>query len=140
VIKHLQFSVQASISGILVCLLVACSASDLTIPSRLPDSTRTPPVYPSATQVVVTPYSDVLTDNMQLSFVTSDKTSDILAYYKDVLTRENWEFDGHVPAPHNYYSFSWKGNVKDPVFGMQLVIDENNPTTVKVTLLQHVGR
>ncbi len=116
------------------------SASDLTIPSRLPDSTRTPPIYPSATQVVVTTYPGGFTENVQLSFVTSDKTDDILAYYKDVLTSENWEFDGLVSTPSNYYSFTWIGNVKDPVFGMELVIDENNPTTVKVTLLKELAR
>lgn len=89
---------------ILVLLVsVACMPST---PSAPPSSTQQPPSYPGAKQVKTWKTDGMRGPVQHATFTTGDPSETILAFYKNTLLKDGWEFNQDL-STSNKFSFVW---------------------------------
>jgi hypothetical protein len=90
------------------------------------------PVYPGAQQVQ---FQDIQTDTPRrvIAFQVVDKPEAVVAWYRDVLTRNGWENDQETPEP-NSLDFSWTNNCLETTYSFDGTLEPRNDGKTDVNL------
>ena len=118
----------------MLLILNGCSGSGWNL--RTPPSTaQSPPVYPNASSVQTQTVAwDYPTPKRVTNFNTDAESDTILAYYKEVLTKDGWEVSASDQKGRLH--FYWTGGC--PVYGIDVIVESvvTKQTSVRLEVIE----
>lgn len=123
-------------SAILISL-TACSAFPPSNPAKPTPNVQNLPLYPNAQKIAVQDLPGGRSSFKRLtSFETNDKPEEVLAFYRNVLSKEGWEPMNQPTQQPDMLIFDWGNGVGQPGYRMAIVVKppDSGLTLVEVTV------
>src|SRR4051794_18246177 len=120
-------------------LLLGFSGCSLIPAPTPPSSTQYPPIYPGAQQVqtqILSTYAGPYNDK-HISFQTTDRPEDVLAFYRTTLSKDGWQ-PPPVSAPSNTLFMGWVDGSANPAFRLEIVMKSTTNGVIQVELTLNV--
>ena len=127
----------AALSAVALLLLTAAGCV-LTPP---PASTRNPPLYPGAQQVVLQPSEGYFQHRQTITYQCPAAPGELAHFYQTELAKDGWDFESSLSSAGHLYFFWFNGNQNASDFGLQLWLTATTQLTeVRLLLTEDLPR